>query len=165
MLYKSIPDSVAGKEYYSGKTCECDGPCRERLWAKPGERQEWDRLGYRTPFRPTPPIAEGCGKYYACLDICPSCESVFYDHFYHPYQLTFPLRTLQENLSEKSKRLCWHCLEQGISTRLSPIYSLVPKTPPIPELLNPYKDPVTLEDKVAKIKEIVSSTAFEDIFG
>lgn len=133
MFYSAIPDSALNKEFYKDLVCRCN----ETLW------HGRSCLDMRTRYTPGPPnasVGPDCGKFDPLpLDICRSCQSVFYSYFYHPNQvsgyLKFPLR-----------KYCWHCLEAGKHPVIHPVYSRVPKTSPLDILLNPYVKPPTLED-------------------
>lgn len=147
MYYSEIPDGTPNKEFYADLVCRCN-ELPGRKYGCAGTAMEY------VPY-PTPSRSKVCGKYDPIhLDICRNCGSVFYSAFNHPYQikglLAFPM-----------KKLCWHCLEGGASTRLHDYYKKVPKVPPLQILLNPKIEPPTPAERLAAAKS--TATDLEDI--
>lgn len=163
MQYKDVPDKQPNKEHYKDKVCDCEEYCRPMLHVPTEEYVDWTQHGYPVPFRPPPPKAT-CGLLLGLLDICKSCTSVYYNHFYHPYQISIPkYGTPFENRHQKTGHYCWHCLEAGMSTKLHVLYSKVPKTPPREDLLNPYMKPLSVQDRLDKLAESMKN--FDALFG
>lgn len=143
--FNYIPDNQPNKEFYRGKVCACERYGTDHMVEDIGYFENQRLLKNGTPHY----FRMKCGGYDGqnYLSICPSCESVFYSLFTHPAQT----ETTNYN-STYGGQYCWHCLEAGLGPNyISWRYSHLPKTPPIPELLNPYVIPPTVLDRANSI--------------
>lgn len=153
-FYHQLDSSGINKEFYKNIVCTC------QELTKPGNHVAED-IGY---FRNHElqqqgiftPIVMKCGKIgYGPLEICDSCNAVFYSSFFHPNQCSIDFDRIHWGTG-RYFRYCWHCLENGIHGAWSDFYSKIPKTPPLPELLNPYIKPITVLDRAAEVESKVS---------